>query len=193
MIFLPGFMTAPKAYRDLLQPVAEAGWTVIVPQLYPRGVAALLGRYPVGAEARGAAGLVAGRCVLGGHSRGGQAAWLAAGITPVAAVVLVDPVDGEGRRPSARTSTAVPAGFASPCLIIGAGIGGKCAPALVNHEQFAAATEQAEHVVVDDLGHADILSGRAQSFGRRLCGGGAHPDRARARVSTVILEFLTRI
>ena len=78
LVFLPGFMTAAESYVEVLTPVADAGVTVLVPQLYRRGVGALAGRVPVSSEAAAAADLVrvtaaerGTRLVhLGGHSRG---------------------------------------------------------------------------------------------------------------------------
>ncbi len=121
-----------------------------------------------------------GPVFLAGHSRGGQAAWLAAGEADIAGLFLLDPVDGQGRRPQRDLSTRRPSAFPGPTWIVGAGISGPCAPVGANHEQFARATPQAVHIVVDDLGHADMLQGRARSLGRRLCGGGTDPDAARA-------------
>lgn len=193
LLFLPGFMTAPAAYDELLAPVVLAGWEVVVPQLYPRGLAALLGRHAVTEEASAAAAMVRDTCVIAGHSRGGQAAWLAAGRSRVAGVILIDPVDGEGRRPAGPISTAHSAEFDADCLIIGAGVSGPCAPVPVNYTQFVAATPTAQEVVVEDLGHADILCGRARAVGRRLCRGGPDPDRARHEVSRLIVDFLSRV
>lgn len=193
VLFLPGFMSSPQAYRELLEPVADAGWTVRIPQLYKRGLGTLLGNVGVRQEAMAAAALLEPSSLVAGHSRGGQAAWLAAGLTPVAGVVLVDPVDGEGRKPSGPTSTAAPAAFDAPCLIVGAGVRGACAPAQVNYECFVRATPGARSVVVPGLGHADILGGRARSFGRRLCGGGADPDAARREVSRLIVQFVAAL
>lgn len=193
LVFLPGFMAGAKAYDALLAPVIGAGWQVVVPQLYPRGVGALMGHHPVRKEAAAATALVRGRCVIGGHSRGGQAAWLAAGRTDVAGVILIDPVDGEGRGSDAPTSTAGTAGFTCPCLIIGAERAGRCAPRALNYERFTAMTPTAEQVVVADLGHADVLSGRARTVGRRLCGGGADPDASRTEVSHLMVRFLAAL
>ena len=201
LVFLPGFMGSAESYRELLTPVAEGGTTVIVPQLYRRGVAALLGRVPVAAEAEAAAELVRataherpGSAVfLGGHSRGGQAAWRAAGLLAPglpAGLVLLDPVDGEGRDATTPTGTVGGARFTCRALIIGAGIGGRCAPAPVNHEVFAAATPGSSHVVVTRLGHADMLSGRGRALGRRLCPGADDPDPGRAACTALIDDFL---
>jgi len=202
LVFLPGFLNAAASYRALLEPAAAAGTTVIVPQLYARGIGALAGRVPVSAEAGAAADLVRDtedqrgttQVFLAGHSRGGQAAWRAAGLLAAeglpAGLVLFDPVDGEGRRPSAPVATATPAAFGCLTLVIGAGLGGRCAPEPVNHRAFAAATPRALHVVVRGLGHADLLEGRARSLGRRLCGGADDPDPGRTACSALLTAFL---
>ena len=202
LVFLPGFLNAAASYRALLQPVAAAGTSVLVPQLYPRGIGALAGRVPVSAEAAAAAALVRDTAAargteqvfLAGHSRGGQAAWRASGLLAgqglPAGLALLDPVDGEGRRPSAPDATAAPAAFGCPTLVIGAGLGGRCAPEPVNHRAFAAATPHARYVVVRGFGHADVLEGRARSLGRRLCGGADDPDPGREACSALLAAFL---
>ena len=201
VVFLPGFMLSARSYRELLEPVAASGITVVVPQLYRRGPAALLGHPPVTDEAQDAAVLVretalaypSARIFLGGHSRGGQAAWrAAAALSPnlPAGLLLLDPVDGEGRRPSNATATSSELHVTCPSLIIGAGIGGACAPANVNHEVFAAATPGARHAVVTDMGHADMLCGRELSLGRRLCPGAVDPRPGREACATLITSFV---
>ena len=201
VVFLHGFMTAPSAYSVLLSPLEDAGFRVVAPSLYPRGPAALVGRHPVEREAEDAAHLVreltsgvgTRRVVLAGHSRGGQAAWRAADLLVAAdlvdALVLVDPVDGGGRAPQEPTATRHAARFTCRTLVIGAGLGGRCAPAPVNHDVFAAATPHARHVLVPHLGHADVLDGRARSFGRHLCGGADDPDAGRDAVSRLLVAF----
>lgn len=85
LVFLPGFMSSAKSYTALLAPLVDAGVAVEVPQLYPRGLGALRGKHSVRQEAADAATLVrelSGPVFLAGHSRGGQAAWLAAGELP---------------------------------------------------------------------------------------------------------------
>jgi len=192
LVFLPGFMTAARAYQGLLE---QVGMSLVVPQLYPRGLAALRGKHTVRQETAAAAQLVAGlpgRVFLAGHSRGAQAAWLAAGVLGerVAGLCLVDPVDGQGRRPVRDLATRRGAEYTGPTWIIGAGVSGPCAPVGANHEQFVRATPHAVHLVVPDLGHPDILRGRARSFGRRLCGGGVDPDRARTLCSGLLAQFV---
>ena len=200
VVFLHGFLTAPSAYSTLLEPLGRNGFHVVTPSLYPRGPAALVGRHPVEQEAASAADLVrelAGSAgepvVLAGHSRGGQAAWRAANLLAdydaVRCLVLVDPVDGGGRAPQERAATRDPAVFTCPALVIGAGLGGRCAPAPVNHDAFADAAPHARHVLVPELGHADMLDDRPRSFGRRLCGGAADPDPGREAVAALLLEF----
>jgi len=195
LVFLPGFMTAATSYSSLLEPLTAQGISVVVPQLYRRGIGALLGRATVEQEASDAADLVhdladAGPVLLGGHSRGGQAAFRATALLAssgaVAGLVLVDPVDGSGRAPSVRTATATPAEFAVPCLVIGAGLGGRCAPEPVNHEAFADAMPFARHVVVTRLGHGDMLDDAPRARAARLCGGADDPDAGRAAVTRLI-------
>ena len=73
------------AYRQLLAPVAAAGTAVTVPQLYRPSPAVLMERFTTNDEAQAAVALTrnglgdgGAQVFLGGHSRGGQAAWLAA-------------------------------------------------------------------------------------------------------------------
>lgn len=194
LVFLPGFMASAKSYDALLEPLRDQGISVVVPQLYQRGLGALRGKHSVRQEAADAATLVqasGGKVFLAGHSRGGQAAWLAAGDLPgLAGLFLLDPVDGQGRRPQKDLSTRVGSAYQGPVWIVDAGVAGPCAPVGANHEQFARATPQAVHIVVDDLGHADMLIGRARGLGRRLCGGGKDPDAARALCSRLLADFV---
>ena len=194
LVLLPGFQTPAGAYHDLAVTVAGHGPTVFVPQLVRPGFGSLLGRPDVSTEAVRAAALVAairrdqqpGSVVLAGHSRGGLAAWLVAAHVPLEGLVLIDPVDAAGPRPRHGTFTTRTLQLTFKALIIGAGVNGPCAPESVNHRAFAAATPGCRHVVIDDLGHADVLSGRLRSPGRRLCKGGTDPDRALRRVADLI-------
>lgn len=58
LVFLPGFVVWPGAYRQLLQPLVRVDLSVDVRQLYRPGPAALLGRYSVEDEASDAVSLV---------------------------------------------------------------------------------------------------------------------------------------
>lgn len=47
-------------------------------------------------------------------------------------------------------------------------------------------------MVVSDMGHMDVLNGRARAIGRRLCGGGTDPDIARSTVTEILRRYGTR-
>lgn len=196
LVFLPGFMAPAGLYRSLLEPLADPGRTQVrIPQIYRPGLRALAGRPWVQDEARMAAELIdtaasGARVWLAGHSRGGQAAWLAAELCHVDGLIVVDPVDGAGPRSAART-TARPPRFDVVPLVIGAGIGGPCAPAHLNHERFAAAAPRRIHAVLPKCGHADMLGGGPRELGRRLCGGGPAPDAARRAVTGLMQAHLS--
>jgi pimeloyl-ACP methyl ester carboxylesterase len=127
---------------------------------------------------------------LAGHSRGGQAAWLAAEAlerdAQPAGLVLIDPVGS----PGVRSVPARPPLFSLDCLVIGAGIGSRCAPAGVNHQRFATAAPRRIHATVHECGHADVLTGRALRWGRKLCPGGPDPQAGRATVTALIAAHL---
>ena len=198
LVLLPGFITPARSYAALVAPLvaSDPGLRVVVPQMYRIGPSVLMGRYSVAQEASEAVGLVRGLARMGapvwlvGHSRGGQAAWLAAGALAgrdrPAGLVLIDPVAGSGPRSAAARLP----GYSDECLVIGAGIGSRCAPAALNHEQFAAAAQRRIHATVQECGHADVLAGPALHWGRWLCAGGPDPQRARATVTALIAAHL---
>jgi pimeloyl-ACP methyl ester carboxylesterase len=190
VVFLPGFMATPAMYRSLLAPLAEAGVRVVVPMLTRPGPALLVGRVRPDDEAAQASSVVrseraAGRAVwLGGHSRGGFVAWLAAAEADPERLLLVDPVAGGG--PPWASPGPLPArSFRRPPLVVGLGRGGRCAPAGRNHDVFAAAAPGCEHVVIPRAGHADVLEGCA---GRALCGPGGAPAATRSQVATLLIR-----
>ena len=205
LIFDHGFLSPPSSYAELLAPLRRAGIDVVTPRLY-HPAAGLTGRYSVIDEAEDLAVLVrslpsrhsttgAAKALpwLAGHSRGGQAVWRAAEIlgAEIGGLIVIDPVDGAGPR-SEATATDHPARIEVPTLIVGAGRGGSCAPAGLNHEQFAQAHPAATHVVIEEMGHADVLSGAALTWGRLLCKGGSQPQRYRRQVSDLMLEWVPR-
>jgi pimeloyl-ACP methyl ester carboxylesterase len=198
LVLLPGFITPARSYAGLVSPLVEsdAGLRVLVPQLYGISPGVLAGRYSVEQEASEATQLVAdlarpGVAVwLAGHSRGGQAAWLVAEELeeriPLAGLILFDPVDSAGSQSVAARSPR----FSTESLVIGAGIGSRCAPAGLNHERFAAAAPRRIHATVEECGHADVLTGGALRWGRTLCSGGPDPQSARATVTALIAAHL---
>ena len=194
LVLLPGFVIPARSYTGLASDLvgSHPGVRVVVPQLYRIGPGVLAGRYSVAQESLAAADLVAGLASSGvpvwlaGHSRGGQAAWLAAEIleqvAQPAGLVLIDPVDNAGP----RSTTGQPPRFSLDCLVIGAGISSRCAPEGLNHHRFATESPRRIHATVSGCGHADVLTGGALRWGRALCGGGPDPQRARATVTALI-------
>jgi alpha-beta hydrolase superfamily lysophospholipase len=196
LYFLPGFMARPMNYQQLLSPLADNGIEVRVPDLRQGLRAVWSPRAVAAAQASEVAELVGiaiaeGREVwLAGHSRGGQVAWRAAGITTPDGLVLVDPVDGNGPRSKADATRNL-AEFGISPVIIGAGVGGRCAPDNLNHRVFAAASANPRHLIVKDCGHADILNDSARLFGRRICGGGPNPEESRQTVTELMSLAVT--
>jgi chlorophyllase len=199
VMFQHGFITRNEAYSEMLSHLAGHGFVVVAPQMYEPGLMALLGHPTAEEEALTATqlldwlpmGLAAvlgyapntERLGLAGHSRGGKVAWLVltAGPSRAQAVAGVDPVDGTGG-PLGNQARVVrgPFSFSLPTLVIGTGLGGDCAPAGDNHEQFyAASASPAWHIMVPGQGHADMLDEPTAAAAARLCPGG--PDRADMR------------
>ena len=199
LVFLPGFLASPGSCRRLLDDVAASGVTVVAERLYRPGPSVLAGRFTADDEATAAERVVAdARAVhapdelwLAGHSRGGQAAWLLADRVTATGVIVLDPVDGAGRRPTALHAAAQPATFGARTLVVGAGRSGRCAPAAVNHEHFArAAPPGSTHVVLPAMGHGDILDDRPARLSRWLCGGSDEPANERATVAQLMSAFI---
>jgi pimeloyl-ACP methyl ester carboxylesterase len=194
LIFLPGFLCRPRNYTALLEPLGKAGLSILIPNLGKRWGAELSGRFTATDEGVLAAGLVTehsgyGRRVwLAGHSRGGQVAWMTSEEVAPVGLMLIDPVDSDGRK-IRPTATATAPRFDLQPLIIGAGLGGRCAPALVNHDAFAAKIA-ATHLVLPEAGHADILNDNSRLAGRRICPGGPKPDATRASVTSLMDLFM---
>jgi pimeloyl-ACP methyl ester carboxylesterase len=199
LVFFHGFMTSPRSYRQLLGGLAADGLVVAAPRMYRPGPAALAGRPSATEEAETGVTVVEDlrrtyrprELWLAGHSRGGQVAWLVAGSVDSDGVIVIDPVDGGGPKATRPNATAMPADFDAATLVIGAGLGGRCAPTAVNHERFAAvAPPGATHVVLDGMGHADLLDDRSRRAGRLLCPGGDDPDRSRRELVGLMREFM---
>lgn len=199
VVFFHGFMTTPTSYRTVLGALADERTVVVAPRMYRPGPAVLAGHPTATQEAAAGVSVVdevrqsygPEELWLAGHSRGGQVAWIVAGDAAPDGVIVVDPVDGGGRKATRLNATAEPAKFASRTLVIGAGSGGRCAPDPVNHRHFAAAAPPgATHVVVDDMGHADLLDDRPRRAARLLCPGHIHPDLARRTVVELMRAFL---
>lgn len=196
LLFLAGFAVAPRAYTSLLAPVADAGLQVVVPKLYRRGLRVMTGRYSpddeataVIAIARNLTEVGGGPVWLGGHSRGGFVAWLAAPSIEPLGLVLVDPVSGGGR-PRAAPEPPPRRTIHCPCLVIGCEVGGPCAPEGRNHAEFARVAAGCTHIVVPDCGHADMLDGVDARLGHLACGHGRDPAANRAAITALIVDAL---
>lgn len=188
-------MVAPRAYTGLLGPVADRVGHVVVPAPDASTAAMLAGRYSATEQADHLVEIARRlqgdgvEVLLGGHSRGGLVAYLAAEEIEPAALVLIDPVSGDGG-PQALPQPLPAARFECPSFVVGCGIGERCAPVGRNHEVFAAALPGCRHTVLPECGHADMLDGTAARLGRRLCGGGPDPERARDAVRAAIVEAI---
>jgi pimeloyl-ACP methyl ester carboxylesterase len=200
IVFFPGFMMSPWSYRSLFAAMVSDRTSIVAPQMYRRGPGALAGRPSPGEEARQGSRVVEhvvatrrpDEVWLAGHSRGGQVAWRVAAQVDPDGVVVIDPVDGAGRHPTALSAAAEPARFTARTLVVGAGLGHRCAPASVNHEHFAAAAPRGStHVVIDSMGHGDVLDDRPARAARRLCGGSADPRHERRTVAELIERFVS--
>lgn len=199
IVFFPGFMVSPWSYRSLFAAIVSNRASVVAPQMYRRGPRALAGHPSASEEAERGVRLVEhlratrrpDELWLAGHSRGGQVAWRVAERVDPHGVVVIDPVDGAGRRPTTLVAAAAPAAFTARTLVIGAGLGGRCAPDPVNHRHFAAAAPPgATHVVIDTMGHGDVLDERPARASRRLCGGSADPASERRAVAELVTQFV---
>jgi pimeloyl-ACP methyl ester carboxylesterase len=195
LVFVPGFMVSPRSYTSLLTPVASCVGRVIVPPPEASTVDLLSGRHSAAQQAEQVEQLARALrregidVLLGGHSRGGFVAVLASQRMLPAGLVLVDPVSGDGG-PKKAPEPLPSLSLACPCIVIGCGAAGRCAPAGRNHEVFAAALPDAQHSVVPDCGHADVLDGSAARFGGLLCGHGRDPRQARDSVARAIIDFV---
>lgn len=209
VVFQHGFVIRNEAYTELLSHLASHGFVVVAPQMYEPGLAALLGHPKAAEEALAAAqvlswvsaGLAAtlgyspaiSHLGLAGHSRGGKVAWLVLVADPsrIRAVAGIDPVDGRGG-PYGNQARVVqgPFAFSLPALVIGAGLGGACAPAGDNHERFYAASRPpAWHVLIPDAGHADMLDEATAITASRVCPGGPNRAAVRRLIAGLLVAF----
>lgn len=202
LIFCHGFMAQPTDYSRLLAQVASHRIDVIAPIGHARGIAALSGRRTVEDEVSDLTEIVdeIGPATLSGHSRGGQVAWIvaASGVT-ARSVVVIDPVDGEGRRPRASRATLGP-GPTGASAVVGTTVGGGCTPEGFDHGAFAACRDRSHgstfvgfpsgHLVID-MGHADLLDPVPRLLGRVICGGRPHPDVSRRTVAGILVAAAT--
>lgn len=148
----------------------------------------------------------AAKLAVGGHSRGGKAAMLAAARdSRVRAVLGLDPVDAPPplTQPNGDYPSVTPelmGQVRAALLLLGSEYGAtsvvfgapECAPAADNYAQYAANASAASRVVVEEIdrsGHndfADPLSGLAAG----ACKAGDSPAATRARAKLLAVAFL---
>jgi pimeloyl-ACP methyl ester carboxylesterase len=172
-----GFMAQPLDYSRLLSQVATHRIDVIAPFGHARGFDALAGRRTVREEVADLVAMIdeIGPATLSGHSRGGQVAWIVGASAGSARnVVVIDPVDGEGRRPASPRAT-IGSGPTGSTVVVGTAVGGRCTPVGFDHRAFAASANRSsgsmfpgfpsKHLIVD-MGHADLLDPVPRFAGR---------------------------
>ncbi len=210
LLFQHGFMVESSAYEGMLRHVASHGFVVVAPQMYQPGLMALLGSPSAFEEADVAFALVewmtenlsavAGvtarldRLAIGGHSRGGKVAWLSALKDPTRfrAIIGVDPVDGRGGPAGNQPRVAdEPFPFSLPALVLGAGLGGACAPEGDNYVQFFNASQSpAWRVIATEYAHGDMLDEPAAAASAAFCGSGEDLDRMRRATAGMMVLLL---
>lgn len=209
VVFQHGFQARNAAYDEILRHVASHGFVVVAPQMYEPGIASLFGRptaaeesidaarvldwIPGGLSAAAGVGIRPDRIGLAGHSRGGKVAWLVlkSDSTRALAVAGIDPVDGAGGPLGGQTRAVQGTfSFSMPVLVIGAGLGGACAPTGDNHEQFYAASQSpAWHVIAEQSGHADMLNEEVAAAASLLCPSGSNRRAMRALTAGLLTAF----
>lgn len=209
-LFQHGFMAESSAYEGMLRHIASHGFIVVAPQMYQPGLMALFGTPSAFEEAEVASGLVewmaehlsavtgvtarVDRLAIGGHSRGGKVAWLTALKDPTRfrAIIGIDPVDGRGGPAGNQPRvTAEPFPFSLPALVIGAGLGGACAPTGDNYVQFYESSQPpAWRVVTQNYAHGDMLDEPAAAASAAFCGTGEDRQSMRRATAGMVVLFL---
>ena len=215
LVFSPAFQLGKESYVTLGEHVASHGVVVVVPSFgdgafspidhrdLAEHVSAFLDWALAGADGRLDGRIDADRIVLGGHSRGGKVALLAAiGDARVDATFTVDPVDAIGNPmappdPTPENPSVAPElmpGYDVPGAMIGAGRGGEgfvpCAPADENYEQYMAGVTVSPFYLYEiaTAGHLDF----AENVGLLAlgCPAGDAPEAHRAFAITTLTAFL---
>ncbi len=203
------FQITNHSYDQIASHIASHGFVVILPRMYDAGVGPLIGMPTAAIETERAAVVIEwipsqidqlpnielnnARIGLAGHSRGGKVAFgvADAGATRIAALVGIDPVDGTGG-PGGNQPRVVdgPFDFDIPTLILGAGIGGACAPDGDNYLQFFdACPSPSVLVIATDYGHADMLDEETASLAASVCPTNADREPMRRLTAGLLVAF----
>jgi len=203
------FQITNHSYDQIAAHITSHGFIVILPRMYDPGIGPVIGM-PTSALETERAGVVVDwlpprlerlpgvefnnvNVGLVGHSRGGRVAFgvAVAGNERVAALAGIDPVDGGGGPGSNQTGiTAEPFAFEIPTLIIGAGIGGNCAPEGRNYVQFFdACPSPSTLVIANDYGHGDMLDEETAALAASVCPANEDREPMRRITAGLLVAF----
>lgn len=209
VIIQHAFEITNHSYDQIASQIASHGFVVILPRMYDAGIGPLIGMPTAAIETQRAAVVLDwiptqidrlpgielnnARVGLAGHSRGGKVAFgvADAGATRVAALVGIDPVDGTGG-PGGNQPRVVDGlfDFNIPTLILGAGLGGPCAPEGDNYQQFFdACPSPSVLVVATDYGHGDMLDEETAALAANVCPSNTDREPMRRLTAGLLVAF----
>lgn len=203
------FQITNHAYDQIASHMASHGFVVILPRMYDAGIGPLIGMPTAAIETERAAVVIDwipsqvdrlpnvelnnARIGLAGHSRGGKVAFGVAngGASRIAALAGIDPVDGTGG-PGGNQPRVVngPFNFNIPTLILGAGLGGACAPDGDNYVQFFDACPSPSILVIaGDYGHGDMLDEETAALAASVCQSNTDREPMRRLTAGLLVAF----
>jgi len=203
------FQITNHSYDQIAAHIASHGFAVILPRMYDPGIGPIIGMPSSEIETERASvvvdwlpprlerlpGVELNNVNVGlvGHSRGGRVAFgvALAGNERVAALAGIDPVDGGGGPGSNQAGiTTDPFTFDIPTLIIGAGIGGNCAPEGRNYVQFFnACPSPSTLVIANDYGHGDMLDEETAALAASVCPANEDREPMRRLTAGLLVAF----
>ncbi|XP_078430941.1 chlorophyllase-2-like isoform X1 [Wolffia australiana] len=224
LLFLHGYLLYNSFYTQLISHVASHGFIVVAPQLYTLSgpdtsdeienaaltVEWLAVSLPSILPPRVAVDFA--KLGVAGHSRGGKVAFgLVLGLVKkpklkFSAVIGIDPVDGmdKANQTPPLVLTYVPRSLQTnaAAMVIGSGLGEQrkgvfppCAPAGVNHKDFAAECPPPSiYLVAGEFGHFDMLDDVTPGLRGKatycLCKSGGKREPLRRFVAGAVVAFL---
>ncbi|HPF39781.1 MAG TPA: hypothetical protein P5081_17735 [Phycisphaerae bacterium] len=204
-----GFQVTNHSYDQIASHIASHGFVVILPRMYDAGLGPIIGMpsaaieteraavvidwLPSGLERLPGVSINNTRIGLAGHSRGAKVAFgvVKAGASRVAALAGVDPVDGTGG-PGGNEPRVIDGvlPFDIPTLILGAGLGGACAPDGDNYAAFFdACPSPSVLVVATDYGHGDMLDEETAGLAASVCESNADREPMRRLTAGLLVAF----
>jgi chlorophyllase len=190
VVFGHGFQLAPSQYTSYAKHLASHGYLAVIPD-FPTGFSSnfvrdakdLVATIDAVTRGNGARGDET-RVGVTGHSRGGKAAVLAAGLDArIKAVLALDPVDGAGGFSTCNTTTEcppasttlaalrIPVGYLGETLdATGGTFGQACAPAAGNFQVFYGASKPPAFAVdIKGASHMSFLDNPNCGFTCSAC------------------------